>query len=231
MITKTMFHGGGVRYQAGERVRRLNNGYAHVATSERWADAFAFRDAASRVITDVMTRVAAVELVGPAPIALDSSVCRVTGFVHTVEVPGPTRPDPEFETCAQSRRTSRSAIVVSATEGTVSGWREFTSIVGPYQKRDGHTPAFDADGYLLPAPLWKSWGYTREGLRLLGPWFPFLSVLEDTLERSLVLVSEFSIPFLSWPQSPLRDRVLDRLGARMPFTLETAEFARTHWWQ
>ncbi len=230
-MANTLFHGARRQFEPGTQLRPDAEGYTYVTPSERWADAFAYRDAASRAVDAAATRATGAKLSGATPIALDSSISQVTGFIHTVKVSGPTKQDPDFRKCPASQRTSRTATVVSSTPGKVSGWRELTSIVGPYSYWIEKTPAFDPDGYLLPPPLWELWGYTKDDLRALGPWFPFGSVWENTRARSLILVSEFSIPFTKLGACRERDQILDELGARVPFTPETAEMARTTWWQ
>lgn len=227
---QSLYHGSGQILEPGTRLRPKRDRYNYLAATKTWADAFAFRDAASRAVD------AAVHRAVQAPSGLDlsvlhSGVSRVAGFIHVVEIDGRVQRDPDFLACEESLRSAGTVTVVSAQQGTVQSWREFTSIVGPYQRWIENQPAFDANGYLQPPPLWESWGYTHQDLRALGPWYPFHAVWEDTTKRQLKLVNEFSVPFWSIPASRHRERILDRLNARVILTPESAELARTTWWQ
>jgi len=222
-----LYHGSGSLLAPGTRLRPRRDQYNYVAATEFWADAFAFRDAASQAV-DVAVRQAIQRL---NPLILHSGVSRVSGFIHVVELDGRLQRDPDFLACDESLRTSGTVTVVSAQQGAVRSWREFTSIVGPYQTWIENEPAFDADGYLQPPPLWESWGYTRQDLRALGAWYPFMAVWEDATNRQLKLVNEFSLPFWELPASRSRDQILDQLNARVTFTAESASVARTAWWQ
>lgn len=227
----TLYHGSGESIAPGARLRPRRDRYNYLAATESWADAFAFRDAASRAVGAAVEQ-AILAPAGPDLSILHSGVSRVTGYIYAVEVEGTIQRDPDFLACTDSLRASGPVTVVSsAQQGTVRSWREFTSIVGPYQKWIENQLAFDVDGYLQPPPLWESWGYTRQVLRALGPWYPFKAVWEDTTNHTLKLVSEFSVPFWELPRSRHRNQLLERLNAYVTFTPETAEVARTSWWQ
>lgn len=225
-----LYHGAGTAIAPGTRLRPRIDAFNYLSTTERFADAFAYRAAASTAVHRALERAQQAGMLGN-PLVLNSGVSRVTGFVHTVETSGALRIDPDFHlNCDQAYRTGAAVTVVSSKPGSVNGWREFTSIVGPYQYWIEKTPAFDEDGYLLPPPLWKSWGYNKDAFRALGPWFPFGSVWEDRDARTLWILSEVALPFLDLPQGQRR-AILNHIGARADFTPENAERARESWWQ
>jgi hypothetical protein len=196
----SLYHGSGLPLSSGTLLRPERDLYNYLATTDSWADAFAYRDAASRAIDAAVQR-AMTSRSGPDPSILHSGVSRVRGYIHAVELDGSTEPDPDFRACVESLRTLSTVTVVSSKQGLVQSWRKFTSIVGPYQTWIESQSAFDADGYLQPPPLWESWGYTRQDLRALGPWYPMLAVWEDATTRQLLLVNEFSLPFWGLPAS------------------------------
>ncbi len=221
------YHGSGVQLAVGARLRAERDGYVYLSRTRDWADAFAYRDAASRAVSGAMNTVLRQ---GPSSAAglLNATVSHVAGYVYSCSTVGAVKQDPDFPAEQRSARTLAPTTVTAVTSGEVRSWRELTSITGPHQRWD--TPAdhvYDADGYLLPPRSWVQWGYTAADLQPLGKWFPNQGVWENAADQALFIVSEFSLPLIP---HPARTQILDAISMRLPLKPATVKFAGCAWW-
>ncbi|WP_165697158.1 hypothetical protein, partial [Mycobacteroides abscessus] len=100
-----LYHGAGTAIAPGTRLRPRIDAFNYLSTTERFADAFAYRAAASTAVHRALERAQQAGMLGN-PLVLNSGVSRVTGFVHTVETSGALRIDPDFHlNCDQAYRT------------------------------------------------------------------------------------------------------------------------------
>lgn len=237
MTAKAMqlYHGSRKRIGVGETVRPGRDGLVYLAASERWADAFAFRDAASTAITAATaTFIAAIH--DPAATArLNYAETTATGWVHSVSTTGTLIPDDDFLDNLDSVCTAEPVTVSGSQPGRIRSWREFTSVVGPYQKFGDGTAVFNEDGWYQPPQRWLDLGYRRSDFQVLGPWYPYQGVWE--IAGQLILVSEFSLHFQKIYEgglSPMLIQILSKLvtaGAAVPLADASAGYPGRDWWR
>lgn len=213
-----LFHGSGNAFSVGDVVRPDKDGYVYVSDSKRWADAFAFNDAASRLLATEL----AAALAEHRPIRL--AAARKAGTVATVNAGSPLAADPDYLTAAESLRTRGSVTVTGVQRGSIASWRELTEVIGPHQRWSCDEPIYDADGFLqMPSDWQRRTGRSSADLRPLGPWCPRNSFWIHQ-NREIVIVSEASIAGLGL--SSLRT-----WGHARALTAADARLAAQHWWQ
>lgn len=217
------FHGSSETLATGQTLTPSADGFVYVARSPRWADAFAFRDAASHALHQAM-----VDIISTRTLP-DLAALRVNGTIYTVAAAGTCEPDPDFLTAPDSARTRGPVTVESSTPGAIASWREFTAIVGPHKMAYKAVPFYDDHGYIIPLQKWLQWGYTAAQFRRLGRWFPTQGLWQVAQRRTLLVTSELALPIIEAPPEIFVPRVR-ALRAGAPLSDEAAAYAARTWW-
>lgn len=150
----------------------------YVSLDQTVADAFAFRDARSRLISEYWFKLGTIP--GETKSYVYQSRCDEPDLMQ----------DPDFPYLDSSKYTTDSLKAHDCIPGTVNSWRDLTSILGPHQLISEGVPAYDYDGNLTLIDRWKEWGYTSDDLAKLGPWFPSEHIWENTNTGRLFAVGE-----------------------------------------
>lgn len=177
MTALTCFHGSGRDIGIGDKLSPSDDGFVYLAHTERWADAFAFRDRASHALGEAVVQ----SVIDQAP--PDLAACRVNGIVYTVAVDGHTEPDPDFRSAPESARTAHRATVTHCTAGSITSWRDFCDWL--------------QWGY--PAEVFRRLGrwFPREGIYEIPSERTLLVMNELSVRLAMPLLPELTVPALA----------------------------------